>query len=79
MKVRRRDRTHAPLCLGRERGRLVVTRCRRDDLVAVFVDSARRRRGELRVFLRLFLNLSDLLALGRRGRDLHAEDDVADL
>ena len=78
MQIRRRDRSDSPLCLRRERRGLVVTRSRGDDFVAVFVDGARRRRGQLRVFLGLFLDLGDLLALRRRGGDLHAENDVSD-
>ena len=34
---------------------------------------------QLRLLLGLLFNLGDLLALGRRRRDLHAQDDVTDL
>lgn len=50
-----------------------------DDLVSVFVDGAGLCGCELRLLLRLFLDLGDLLSLLRRGGDLHAQDDVADL
>ena len=76
VKVGGGDGTHAPLGLAREGGRLVVARRRRDDLVSVLVRCSRRRRRQLRLLLRLLLDLGDLLALRRRSADLHSEDDI---
>lgn len=45
----------------------------------MLVDSPRGGSGELVLLLALLLNLGDLLALGGRRRDLHAEYYVADL
>mmetsp|Transcript_63136 Transcript_63136/g.136700 ORF Transcript_63136/g.136700 Transcript_63136/m.136700 type:complete len:725 (-) Transcript_63136:4486-6660(-) len=76
---RRADGAHAPLRPGRE-GLLLVGRARRHDhLLAVHVRRLRRDGGDLRHLLALLLEVRDLLALDRGGRDLHAEDDVADL
>ena len=69
----------SPLGLGGERLRLVVGRGGRDDLVAVLVDGSRRRGRQLRLPLALLLDFGNLLALGRRRADLHAEDDVVNL
>lgn len=76
MKIGRRYSADPPLCLRRKRLRLVVARRRRDDVIAVFVDRACRGRSQLRLFLCLLFDLSDLLALSRRSRDFHAKDDV---
>ena len=72
-----RNGPDAPLRLGAERLRLVVGRRARDDFVAVFVDRPRRRRSQLRLLFRLLLDLGDLLTLGGRRADLHAEDNVS--
>ena len=74
-----RDGSHAPLGFRRERGRFVVAGGGRDDLVAVFVDGSRGGSRQLRLFLGLLLDLSDLLTLRGRRRDFHAQNNVADL
>ena len=73
------DCPDTPLGLGGERLTLVVAGCRGDDFVAVLVDGACRGGGQLRLLLRLLLDLGNLLPLSRRCRDLHAQDDVSDL
>ena len=77
VEVRGRDGAHAPFCLRRERGRLVVARCRRDDFVAVLVHGARGGGRELRLLFCLLLDFGYLLALCRRCGYFHAEYDVA--
>jgi len=73
-----RDGTDSPLRLRCEGLRLVIA-CRRcDDLVSVLVHSTSRCSGQLWLLLCLFLDLGNLLPLGRRCRYFHAEDDVAD-
>ena len=79
VQVGRRDRTHTPLRLRRERLPLVVTGCCDDYLVAVLVDGACGGGCELRLFLGLLLDLSNLLSLLRGCTDLHAQDDVPNL
>lgn len=68
-----------PLCLGGEGLGLVVGRGGGDDLVSVLVDGSGLRGRELRLLLGLLLNLGNLLALLRRRRDLHTQNDVTDL
>lgn len=69
----------SPFCLGGEGLGLVVGRGGGDDLVSVLVDSSGLCGRELRLLLGLLLNLGNLLALLRRRRDLHAQNDVTDL
>ena len=45
----------------------------------MYVGSAGGGRGQLGLFLRLFLNLCNLLTLLRRSRDFHAQNDVTNL
>lgn len=68
-----------PFRLGREGLRLIVGCGGSDDLIAVFVNSARLCGSELRLLFGLLLNLGNLLPLLRGSRDLHTQDDVTDL
>mmetsp|Transcript_31891 Transcript_31891/g.87333 ORF Transcript_31891/g.87333 Transcript_31891/m.87333 type:complete len:766 (-) Transcript_31891:1916-4213(-) len=79
VKVGRRDGAHAPVGLGRVRLLLVLRRRGDDELLAVHVGRLCCHGVELRRLLGRLLDLGDLLALHRRRRDLHPEDDVADL
>ena len=58
------DGPDPPLRLRRECLRLVVARGGRDDLIAVFVDGDGRGGRQLRLLLRLLLDLGNLLPLG---------------
>ena len=44
----------------------------------MLIDGPRRRGGDLALFLRLLLNVGNLLALLARRADLHSQDDVTD-
>mmetsp|Transcript_100977 Transcript_100977/g.289830 ORF Transcript_100977/g.289830 Transcript_100977/m.289830 type:complete len:466 (-) Transcript_100977:385-1782(-) len=73
------DRAHAPL-RARGEGLLLVGRAgRHDHLLAVDIGRLGRNGRDLGHLLALLLEVRDLLPLDRGGRDLHAQDDVADL
>ena len=65
-----------PFSLRRESLGLVVAGGGGDYFVTMLVDSASLGCSELRLFLRLLLNLSDLLPLLLWCWDLHPQDDV---
>lgn len=69
----------SPFSLGGEGLGLIVGRGGGYDLVSVLVHSSGLRSRELRLLFGLLLDLGNLLALLRRRRDLHTQDDVTDL
>ena len=79
VKVGGRDGPHPPLGLGGESGSLIVGGGCYDNLVSMFVDGLCGGSCDLTLFLCLFLNLCNLLALLRWSTDLHTEDDVSNL
>ena len=68
--------SHAPFSLGGEGLSFVVTGCRDDDLVSVFVNGTCGGSSQLTLFFCLFLYLCYLLSLLRGSTDLHTQDNV---
>lgn len=62
-----------------ERLGLVVTCSGSDNFISVLVDRASGGGSELTLFLALLLDLGDLLALCRRRRYFHTQNDVSNL
>ena len=67
-----------PFSFRGECGTLVITGGWNDDFITVNVGCFCGRGGELWLVFALFLDLSDLLALGGRGGNFHTENDITD-